>query len=109
MVRSSLSLLFTCHQADVVASSFDGTIEFLDFGGAAQPDVPPDMRTPIPKDFKINFGDRLRAKFHVVLNDERICGAIKAMMPMPLPRMGGEVSGSFDFDLERGRAAQPFP
>jgi hypothetical protein len=110
MVRSSLSLLFTCHQADVVANSFGGTIEFEEFGSAAEPNLPPEMRHGIPKDFKINFGDRLRARFHVVLNDERIWGAVKTMMPVPtMPRIGGEVSGYFDFDLERGRAAQPFP
>lgn len=109
LVHSSLSLLFTCHQADLVAVSFRGELEFLDFGSAAQPNVPADLREGIDKDFKINFGDRLRAKFHVVLEDQRIWGAIKMMMPIPSSRMGGEMSGYFDFDLQRGRAAQPFP
>jgi hypothetical protein len=109
MVHSSLSLLFTCHQADLTAVAVDGTLEFQDFGSAAQPDVPSEMREMVPSNFKINFGDRLRARFRVVLQDQRIWGAIKQMLPMPAPSIGGELSGYFDFDLERGRAAQPFP
>jgi len=109
-VRSSLSLLFTCHRANLVGVSFDGWIEFEDFGGAAQPDRPPEMRDQIrPESFKINFGDRLRATFHVSLNDQRILDAIQNRLPVPPPMMGGEMDGFFDFDLERGRAAQPFP
>ena len=30
-------------------------------------------------------------------------------MPIPTPLIGGTLDGYFDFDLERGRAAQPFP
>ncbi len=110
IVQASLMLAFTCHQANLIGVSFDGTLEFLDFGNAAQSNITsPDMRDPVPKDFKINFGDRLRARFHVVLNDQRIAGAIKMLMPIPKPLMGGTIDGYFDFDLERGRGAQPFP
>jgi len=110
MVRASLMLAFTCHQANLIGVSFDGTIEFLDFGSAAQDSITnTDLRDPVPKDFKINFGDRLRARFHVVLQDQRIAGAIKMMMPVPTALMGGVIDGYFDFDLARGRGAQPFP
>ena len=109
IVRSSLSLLFTCHKADVVGVAADGWIDFQDFGGAAQPDRPPEMRDPIDRNFKVNFGDRLRATFHMQLDDDRIYQAIKDRRPLPMPLIGGQLGGSFDFDLERGRAAQPFP
>jgi hypothetical protein len=108
-IRSSLSLLFTCHQATVVGVAFDGWIDFLDFGPAAQPDLLPEDRAMIERNFKVNFGDRLRANFHIVLNDERIVASIKALMPPPAPKIGGTLDGFFDFDLERGRGAQPFP
>ncbi len=108
-VRSSLSLLFTCHQANVVGLAFDGWIDFLDFGGAAQPQLRPEDRQDLSRDFKVNFGDRLRARFHIVLSDQRIWTAIKDLMPIPKPLIGGTLDGFFDFDLERGRGAQPFP
>lgn len=109
IVSSSLMLAFTCHQSNLIGVSFDGTLEFLDFGSAVQDNLMPEMRDPVPKNFKINFGERLRANFHVVLNDQRIAGAIKMIMPIPTPLMGGIIDGKFDFDLERGRGAQPFP
>jgi hypothetical protein len=109
IINSSLALLFTCHQADVTGLAFDGFIVFDDFGDAAQPLVPSDMRTPVPNDFKVNFGDRVRAHFEIILGDAAVVGAIKEIQPIPLPRIGGSLIGNFDFDLERGRAAQPFP
>jgi hypothetical protein len=109
MLISSLLLKFTCHQAQVTGAAFDGYIIFDDFGSAAQPDVPSDMRDPIPRDFKVNFGDRLRARFVIVLSDQQIVGQIKMLRPLPVPQIGGSLQGYFDFDLERGRAAQPFP
>jgi hypothetical protein len=109
IVRASLSLLFTCHKADVVGVASDGWIDFQDFGSAAQPDRPPEMRDPVDRNFKVNFGERLRATFHIQLDDDRIYQAIKDRRPMPMPLTGGELGDSFDFDLERGRAAQPFP
>jgi hypothetical protein len=110
LLRASLSLLFTCHGANQVGMSFGGWIEFQDFGGAAQPDLPPDQRGQLkPADFRINFGDRLRATFHVELEDQHIYYAIKQRLPVPDSSMHGTIDGFFDFDLERGRAAQPFP
>ena len=109
IVNASLSLAFTCHQAKVNGTAFDGWLIFDDFGTAAQPDVLPEMRDPVPKDFKVNFGDRLRARFVMVLGDQLVVSAIKMIRPIPSPLIGGNLGGYFDFDLERGRAAQPFP
>jgi hypothetical protein len=110
IINSSLALLFTCHQADVTGQAFEGWIVFDDFGDAtSELDIPSDDRTGIPTDFKVNFGDRLRAHFEFILGDSAIVGAIKRIMPIPSSRIGGTLTGKFDFDLERGRAAQPFP
>jgi hypothetical protein len=110
IINSSLALLSTCHQANVTGQAFDGWIVFDDFGDASSElDLPSDSRTKIPNDFKVNFGDRLRAHFEIILGDAAVVGAIKEIQPIPSPRIGGSLIGRFDFDLERGRAAQPFP
>ncbi len=110
LMRSSLSLLYTCHGDNLVGIGKSGWIDFQDFGGAAQPDRPPEMRDAIKQsEFKINFGDRLRATFHVDFEDQHIYGAIHDRLPVPASAMHGSMDGFFDFDLERGRAAQPFP
>jgi len=83
-VQASLALLSTCP---------------LEEGTALDPNG----------DFKVNFGDRLRASFHVELEDDRVITAQRMNLPEPSPRIGGVLDGQFDFDLERGRAAQPFP
>jgi hypothetical protein len=109
-VRSSLALLFSCNMARLVgAGVVGGWIEFLDFGAATQSDRPPEMRDPVTSDFKVNYGDRLRASFHVVLLDDRVVNARINRLPDPGARMGGTLDGSFDFIMDRGRAAQPFP
>jgi hypothetical protein len=100
-VRASFGPLFTCNAARASATATDGFIDFVNFGTAT--DAPP------ARDFKVNFGDRLQAIFHAVLSDDRVLTAIKAeAQPMP-PVIGAVFDGYFDFDLERGRAAQPFP
>jgi hypothetical protein len=109
IIRSSLSLLFTCHKDNVVAQAFDGWIDFQDFGQAAERGVPREMRDAIDPSFKVNFGERLRASFEVVLGDQRVNFAVKGLLPIPASLVGGYLDGFFDFDLERGRAAQPFP
>jgi hypothetical protein len=109
-VRSSLSLLYTCGFARTVGNGVDGSwIEFEDFSGVAEPDLPPAMRGEIAGNFKVDFGSRLRATFNVVLDDERRIIAKKVMDPIPAPNIDGQMAGAFDFDLERGRAAQLFP
>ena len=72
---------------------------------------PPDQRDPIPSEFVINFGDRLRARFHVVIGDPRYVTAVETgSAPPSAPVIGGTLGGQlFDFDLARGRAGQPFP
>jgi hypothetical protein len=121
-VQVSLALLATCPLKDGVAlighstdggdawTTGDGWIEFEDFGGAMQPQLAPDMRTAFGStDFKVNYEERLRATFHVVLDDDRVITARRLGRPVPTPRFGAVLDGRFDFDLVRGRAAQPFP
>lgn len=113
-VQASLVLLQTCPLSDgaaLVGHAIDGWIEFLDFGGAPQPNLDPEQRTEIKPsaDFKVDYDQRLRAKFHLVLEDDRVITARRLGFPIPNPRFGGTLDGFFDFELVRGRAAQPFP
>jgi hypothetical protein len=116
-LRSSLSPLATCvsdmHGPTVVGITGvakDGWIEFRDFGPAAQSDRAPEAREAIDPKFQVNYGDRLRASFSVVLDDDRVLTAQYKMIDMPpAAAIGGTLDGSFDFDLERGRSAQTFP
>jgi hypothetical protein len=88
----------------------DGYIDFLDFGGAMQNDKTPDMRNPIPTDFKVNFGERLNANFNFTMGDDRVLTALMLKVnPPPDPRIGGTMAGNFDFNLQRGQGAQTFP
>jgi hypothetical protein len=109
-VQASLILLQTCplrEGASLVGHAVDGWIEFLDFGSASQP---PENRTPITDlDFKVNYGERLNARFHLILQDDRVITAERLERPVPEPRFGGTLDGRFDFLMVRGRAAQPFP
>jgi hypothetical protein len=108
-VQASLAPLYTCIEARSVAVALPGSwIEFQDFGAAVQT-ADPENRTAVGGDFRVNFGERLRATFHLVLGDQAVENAIKTRIAIPDTRIGGELDGFFDFDLERGRAAQPFP
>jgi hypothetical protein len=109
-VQASLAPLFTCVEARSVAVALPGSwILFKSFGTALQTDVPPEMRGTLNDDFKVDFGQRLSADFHLVLGDQAVEYAIKTHMAIPDQRISGFLDGSFDFDLDRGRAAQPFP
>jgi hypothetical protein len=108
-MRSSLSPLFTCNTARTVAVAVEGWIDFIAFGRATQPDKAPELRDPVAHDFKVDFGERLSANFHLVLRDQAVVTAEREMDPVPEERIGGVLDGCFDFELERGRAAQPFP
>jgi hypothetical protein len=109
-VRASFAPLHSCVEARLVGVALPGSwIEFHDFGGAAQPTKAAADRDPVSADFKVNFGERLRAFFHLELGDQRVSNAQQMRLPLPSPRIGGSLDGSFDFDLARGRAAQPFP
>jgi hypothetical protein len=88
----------------------EGYIDFLDFGNAMQNDRPSDMRQGLGTDFKIDFGQRLRATFNFVMGDDRVLTAEKlGVDPAPAPTIGGTMTGNFDFDLTRGQGAQTFP
>ncbi len=109
-VRASFSPLHTCVAARLVGVALPGSwIEFADFGSAAQANKTPDARAALGTDFKVDFGERLHATFHLQLGDQRVANAQKARDPVPSSRISGTLDGSFDFDLQRGRAAQPFP
>jgi len=117
-VRASFTPLGTCvstqHPPAIVTITgvaVDGFIDFLDFGGVYQNSLPPDQRMGIDLDFKINFGDRLRANFDIsTLGDDRVLTAQLAGINVPPePVIGGEMSGNFDFYLARGQGAQTFP
>ncbi|HEX3696176.1 MAG TPA: hypothetical protein VH374_12405 [Polyangia bacterium] len=109
-MRSSLSLLYSCNYARVVGDGITGSwIEFQDFGNVPQPAIPAEMRDPISGDFKVDFGSRLRATFNLTFDDERRVSAMMTNLPIPMSEFEGQLSGDFDFILERGRAAQLFP
>jgi hypothetical protein len=109
-VQAGLAPLYTCVEARSVGIALPGSwIEFQDFGLAIQSNLPPEQRMGINGDFKVDFGQRLRATFHLVLGDQAVENAKKTHTLIPDPRISGTLDGSFDFDLDRGRAAQPFP
>jgi hypothetical protein len=108
-VQASLAPLHTCVEARSVAVALPGSwIEFQDFGSARQGGTA-DTRADVTGDFKVSFGERLRASFHLVLGDQAVTYATMTRAALPDQRIGGELDGTFDFDLERGRAAQQFP
>jgi len=103
-VTAWLDPLQSCDEARAVAVALPGSwIEFQNFGSAENPNSPPG------NDFKVNFGERLHATFHLILGDQAVEYAIQNRYAVPPARIGGALDGYFDFDLERGRAAQPFP
>jgi hypothetical protein len=103
-LRASLDPLGSCDEARAVGVALPGSwVEFENFGSAEDPTQSP------TNDFKVNFGERLRANFHLILGDQAVEYAIQNRYAIPPPRIGGTLDGYFDFDLERGRAAQPFP
>jgi hypothetical protein len=89
----------------------DGWIDFLDFGSAYENTLPPDARFPVEPDFKVDFGDRLRATFNITLmGDDRVLTAIIAGDNVPPEAViGGTLQGNFDFNLARGQGGQTFP
>ncbi len=109
-LKSSLSVMYQCNFAHLMGVGVTGSwIEFSDLGAVVQSDRPAGMRDPIAGDFKVDFGSRVRATFNLVLDDERRIAAKKTNEPIPMANIFGQMAGAFDFDLERGRAAQLFP
>lgn len=107
-VRGSIMPLGSCIEQRLVGVALPGSyIEFKDFGSAVRDGVA--ATNEIDGDFKVLFGERLRATFHLVLGDQRVTMAMKNRDAIPTPKIGGVINGNFDFDLDRTRAAQPFP
>jgi len=106
-IRGSFVPRFTCgderiQTVNLSATAVQGFIDFLDLGSVQAAGA-------LASDFKVDFGSRLQANFDMVLQDDRVLFAIKTETSIPAPLIGGELSGFFDFNLDRGRAAQPFP
>jgi hypothetical protein len=113
LVRANLTPNFTC-AAQIVGTAIasemaaDGNweswIEFGQFGGAAQ--------GRIGREFKIDIDERLQStRFALTIEDDAVFTAKIDVLrpPVPDPRIGGTLSGSFDFDMQRGQGAQTFP
>jgi hypothetical protein len=111
-IHATLSLGQTCPGAITAGIGMDGWIQFQSFGSAEQSDRAPADRDPISIDppFLINYGDRLHANFDVIIGDPQVSNAVQNGTAPPTIRViGGELAGFIDFDLARGRSAQPFP
>ena len=93
-VRASLTLNETCPDAEVQAE-LDGTMTWQSFGSADATNG-------------IEFGDRLAATFSFTVVDRRQI-AIGGLGGVPTtPAAGGNISGSFDFIVRQGKAAQAY-
>jgi hypothetical protein len=63
-------------------------------------------------DFKIEIDDRLQAsEFSLTIEDDAVVTAQRdpLMPPIPGSHINGHLTGSFDFDMQRGQGAQTFP
>jgi len=99
-VRATLGLFRSCPQ-HTVQLELDGTITFSKFGVT-------DPASTVPPTFHIQLGDPLDAVFSFDIVDRRALtlagvGAVPAQ-----PQAGGQIAGSFNFNVTQGRAAQPF-
>jgi hypothetical protein len=102
--------LESCFKQRVSGVALPGSyIDFENFGSAGQPALLAEDRELVENDFKVLFGQRVRASFHLILGDQRVTTALHDRDVVPLPTIGGVIDGFFDFDLDRTRAAQPFP
>jgi len=119
-VDASLQLLYTCSTprhslnvegeaaSDLLGAKADYSWIRFDQLGKIAPDSAD--QGGIGNDFKVDFGDTLKASFHFSIGDQRLITSIKDMdVLLPTPVIWGSLDGNFNFDLERGRAAQPFP
>lgn len=92
------------------SATWESWIEFVAFGSAVSSEMDPTKRSPIGLGFKVDFGERIWAKeFRLTFEDARILGREGAPPTNLKGQIGGEMAGWFDFDMERGRAAQTFP
>ena len=73
----------TCPRRDRRRCGMDGWIQFQTSARPSSPTLPPD-RAPGSGDFNIDFGDRIRASFDVIIGDPQVANAIKtATLPPP--------------------------
>ncbi len=101
----------------VTDGSWSSWVEFQEFGSASQWDKAPTARDPVDGKFSMVFGDRIYASaFQLTLIDDGVVTAAETNQPLEDPsnpsldsRIGGTMSGYFDFDLARGQGAQAFP
>lgn len=92
------------------STTWESWIEFVAFGSAVSSEADPTKRSPIGRGFKVDFGERIRAEaFRLTIEDARVLGREDAPPTNLQGQIGGELTGWFDFDMERGRAAQTFP
>lgn len=121
-VRAELMPLQTCSRpmtgvavacadpADCPPEGWSSWLEFTAFGSAPQPQRLAHARDPVDPEFKIDFGQRIRAStVRLQLEDARVFGREDAPPTRLAAQIGGLLEGWFDFDLERSRAAQTFP
>ena len=115
-VSAEVPLSYATAAPPVVANgAWESWVEFQEFGSAAQRDRQPQARDPISPKFLMQFGDRIYSTtFSLTLVDEAVVYAAKSNLAKPPPQIGGTMGGDpttgrFDFDLERGQAAQFFP
>lgn len=99
-VRATLTLNETCQYAEEGNMELDGSITFTAFGSAtgAAP----------PVDFSVEYGDRVAANLAVTVVDRRAItlGGVGSVPPTPV--VAGQLTGSFDFIVQPGKAATPF-
>jgi hypothetical protein len=99
----------------VTDGSWLSWVEFQEFGSASQADRPATQRDPVGPKFLVDFGQRIYASaFRLTLADSNLVQAALDDLPTPEAQIGGVLGGDsstgrFDFDLQRGRGAQPFP
>jgi hypothetical protein len=109
-IHATLSLGQTCPGGTNAGVGMEGWIQFQSFGSAEQSDKAPQDRDPVDPGFVINFGERIRATFDVVIGDPRVASAVQNGTTLPTsPAIGGQLAGYIDFNLARGRSGQPFP
>lgn len=98
-VRATLDLNQTCPQPEVIPTLV-GTMTFQEFGSAS---------THVPEDFRIEFGDRVRASFAFNVVDVR-AATLGGEGSIPTdPQVGGQLTGYYDFIVRQGQAEQSFP
>jgi hypothetical protein len=88
------------------AETAESWIDLERFG--SEPSPPPEKDRPVGRDFKVEFGQTLRARtFSLHVIDDRL---VKQPNPMPpTAELEGRLTGCFDFELTRGQGAQTFP